>query len=121
MTITLKQLQAINVQRGRQWHRAGLDNWSTTLAKHTGEACNAAKKLLRVEGEMANHDLRNPMVRKLASLRVANEYRTLVAKECADTILYAVLTMHAVGADAEDTIREVFNAKSEEYGFAERL
>lgn len=145
MDITLKVLQEMNRTRGQRWHRGGLENWSplewtgamageggevsdavllflsTALSKHTGEACNAAKKLKRVEGELDNHDLRNPMIRKVATPELAKEYRDLIAKECADTIMYAVLTIDRIGADAQEVIRRVFNEKSEEYGFPERL
>ena len=45
-----------------------------------------------------------------------------VAKECADTILYALILMARVGViDPEHVIAEVFNRKSEEYGFPERV
>ncbi len=42
-------------------------------------------------------------------------------KEVADTILYAVLVAARVGVDLQQVLREVFNKKSEEYGFPERL
>lgn len=42
------------------------------------------------------------------------------AKEVADTILYGLLLMARVGVNMpEEVLREVFNKKSEEYGFPE--
>jgi hypothetical protein len=47
-----------------------------------------------------------------------------VVKEVCNTILYAVLLAASVGVDGEqleEQLCDVFNRKSEEYGFPERL
>jgi phosphoribosyl-ATP pyrophosphohydrolase len=53
-------------------------------------------------------------------LQVAR-YRVALAKEVADTILYGMCLLNEIHVDAEDILRDVFNATSEEYGFPERI
>ena len=79
-------------------------------------AANAAKKLKRIEGDRATV---NEPGRHYETAEAA---RKQVAREAADTILYGLLLMARVGVDAPgDVLREVFNKKSEEYGFPERI
>jgi NTP pyrophosphatase (non-canonical NTP hydrolase) len=116
--ISLRLLQQTNVERAGRWHPKGLAEWSPlewagAMAGEAGEACNAAKKLKRMTGNTQNIDLRGA--------HSAAAYRKTIAKEVADTVIYGVLLIAAVGEDAEATVREVFNAKSIEYGFPERL
>ena len=48
--------------------------------------------------------------------------RVKVAEEVADTILYGLLLMARVGiSNPEEILAKVFNVKSEEYGFPERI
>lgn len=121
--LDIRELQAISVERMRRWHGEALWTpleWGGAMAGETGEACNAAKKLKRVETQMANKDGR--AFGQIESLeQQATRYRYHIGKEVADAILYGLLLSHAVSADAEDCIRDVFNAKSIEYGFPERL
>ena len=117
--IDVRTLQATSEQRSNRWHKTGIQDWSplewaAAMAGEAGEACNAAKKLRRLEGDIANLD-------KRLALGEADEYRRLIAEEAGDTIMYAVLLISRVGHDAEDIIRYVFNTKSQEYGFPERL
>lgn len=119
--MNIQELITANRNRAKRWHAPdGLLGWTAlewagAMAGEAGEACNAAKKLRRVEQKLANINVSN---RSLPTEIVAKE---AVGKECADTILYALLLMERVGVDAEETIRKVFNEKSEEYGFPERL
>jgi NTP pyrophosphatase (non-canonical NTP hydrolase) len=118
--IDISALQQTSAERANRWHNGNMNEWNAlewagAMAGEAGEACNAAKKLKRIEDgipsiNLADRDLRSEHDAKLA-----------VAKECADTIIYALLLIHRVGIDAECIIREVFNAKSEEYGFPERI
>lgn len=123
MPIDIRTLQALNVERMQRWHGESVWSpleWGGAMAGETGEACNAAKKLKRVETQMANHDSR--MFGRIEPLVVqADGYRRHVGKEVADAIIYGLLLASSVGMDVEDCIREVFNKKSEEYGFPERL
>lgn len=129
-----------SLQRSQRWHPGGLDDWSTLewagamageagevqeavqllllathVAKRAGEACNTAKKLKRVEDQIVNQ---NAGERSITDVKVA---RKNIAKECADTILYAVLLAQKVDSDFESTLADVFNQKSIECGFPERL
>lgn len=119
--MTLDDIYKTNLSRVVRWHPAGLHEWSAlewagAMAGEAGEACNAAKKLKRIESGAKNI---NEPSRSLTDLRVAREQ---VAKEVADTIIYGLLLMAAVGVkDPSQVVREVFNKKSEEYGFPERL
>lgn len=85
------------------------------MCGEAGECANAAKKLKRLTDGIAS---KNAEGRNYADVNLA---RQAVAKEVADTILYAVLVAAAVDANLEQTLVEVFNKKSEEYGFPERL
>lgn len=86
--------------------------WAGAMAGEAGEAANAAKKLKRMETGLSN------IGERLTDIEITRQH---VAKECADTIFYAIFLIQRVGYDAEETIRSVFNSKSEEYGFPERL
>lgn len=117
--ITLQQLQEVNSDRARRWHTNEeepwtLVDWTNALAGEAGEACNKSKKLKRILTHLPN---------KEAGLDKSNEsdLKMGVALECGDTILYAILTINHLGYNVEDIVRHVFNKKSEEYGFPERV
>lgn len=119
--LTLRALTATNVQRASRWHPGGLAEWSPlewagAMAGEAGEACNAAKKLKRIDGNLKNinHEEGRSLTERSAACHQ-------VAKEVADTIIYGVLLVAAVGEDIESVLIDVFNKKSEEYGFPERL
>lgn len=110
-----------SVSRARRWHPGGIEDWSPlewagAMAGEAGEAANAAKKLKRLESSMATINEPDRHFTDAAAARAA------VANEAADTILYGLLLMARVGIeDPESVIREVFNKKSEEYDFPERV
>jgi NTP pyrophosphatase (non-canonical NTP hydrolase) len=86
------------------------------MCGEAGEAANAAKKLKRVDSKLQNI---NAPGRSLIDVEAA---RKQVAEEVADTILYGLLLMARVGVtNPETVIRDVFNRKSAEYGFPERV
>lgn len=107
--------------RANRWHREGLAEWSAlewagAMAGEAGEAANAAKKLKRLESDCMSI---NEPGRHFDTIEQAKMH---VAKEVADTILYGLLLMARVGViDAEEILRDVFNKKSQEYSFPERL
>lgn len=119
--MTINELFAINVERCKKWHPGGIEEWSPlewagAMAGEAGEAANAAKKLKRVESKLQNI---NAPGRSLIDVDAA---RVKVSEEVADTILYGLLLMARVGIqNPERVIAEVFNRKSEEYGFPERV
>lgn len=119
--MTINEMFEINKARAVRWHGGGIEEWSAlewagAMTGEAGEAANAAKKLKRIEQGLATI---NEAARDLQSIPEAQQ---AVAKEVADTIIYGLLLMARVGVtDPELVIREVFNKKSEEYGFPERL
>lgn len=118
--LTLGRIIHQNEARANRWHPNGIEDWSTlewagATAGEAGEMCNAAKKLKRLETGLSS---KNKGSRNLNTFAKAQRQ---VGLEGADTILYAILTMLRADQDVEECIRTVFNAKSEEYGFPERL
>lgn len=117
----VNDLFTTNVTRANRWHFDGIEEWSAlewagAMAGEAGEAANAAKKLKRLETHIASI---NDDERHYTDIESA---RRAVAKETADTIIYGFLLMARVGiTDPAAVIREVFNAKSAEYGFPERV
>lgn len=122
--LDLKLVQEISISRAKRWHNGDINSWSTlewagAMAGEAGEACNAAKKLKRIEDKIKNINL--DFGRNLTER--SDAYRQVV-QEVADTILYGVLVAASVGCVGdkfEAVVREVFNKKSEEYGFPEVL
>ncbi len=112
-----------SIERAKRWHGGSIESWTPlewagAMCGEAGEAANAAKKLKRV---MDGLQTINESARHLPTIEVASQ---AVVKEVADTILYAVLVAASVGYDETKfvaVLREVFNKKSEEYGFPERL
>jgi len=118
--LSLHRIISQSISRASRWHAGDIHQWSVlewagAMAGETGECCNAAKKLRRLENGIASI---NEPGRNLASI---NQAKQAVAKEVADTILYAVLVAAAVDVNLEQVLIEIFNKKSEEYGFPERL
>lgn len=113
----LYHYQQVNWQRALQWHESASRPWSVlewagAMCGEAGEAANVAKKILRLDlGTVGNKaaDLERPMlVQKLGN-------------ELADTIGYTALVASATGIDLEVFVKAIFNAKSEELGFPQRL
>lgn len=119
--MSINELFQTNVKRCLHWHKNGIEEWSPlewagAMAGEAGEAANAAKKMKRMETETASI---NKGERHYTQKIQAAE---AVGKEVADTIIYGLLLMARVGiTDPEAVIRDVFNKKSEEYGFPERV
>lgn len=85
------------------------------MAGEAGEVCNAVKKLRRLEDNIASI---NEPDRQLATRQ---EAITKIGHELADTFLYIDLLASRLGINLTEQIVAVFNAKSTEYGFPERL
>jgi NTP pyrophosphatase (non-canonical NTP hydrolase) len=117
-TLSLRTITEISVLRCNRWHHhdtvpwVGAD-WSNAMAGECGEACNAVKKLRRLETmTMGAHN------------GGETDRETLVAKlaeELADTFLYGVLVAAYYDIDLTAAIVEKFNLVSEESAFPERL
>ncbi len=123
--LDLGELQKINEERANRWHTDGMSGWTAlewagAMCGEAGEAANAAKKLKRIDSQLLNNDGR--LFGQIVSLSEQREiYKKLIAKEVGDTILYGVLLCTRLGMSVEDAVREVFNQKSEEYNFPERI
>jgi NTP pyrophosphatase (non-canonical NTP hydrolase) len=119
--LTINEIFNQNVERAKRWHQGNIDTWNPlewagAMCGEAGEAANAAKKLKRLEDKILSV---NEEARHYSTLEDA---RKKVAEECADTILYALLLIARVGEEnPEEILRFVFNKKSAEYGFPERI
>jgi NTP pyrophosphatase (non-canonical NTP hydrolase) len=118
--LTFDLLRTTSVPRAQRWHHGDLGNWnvaewSNAMAGEAGEACNATKKLRRIEERMQQGDGDS------AAPKTLEEARAKVAKEIGDTIIYADLVCERVGWTTEDAVRLAFNQISEREGFPERL
>jgi len=80
------------------------------MAGEAGEACNIAKKIRRVETQIA---------RRKAEYKLP--LNAMLAEELADTFIYLDLLAARQGIDLAAGIRAKFNKVSEEFGFPERL
>lgn len=86
-----------------------LSDWMTATLGELGEAANVAKKLNRVrDGIPGNKE-------------TEAELRAKFARELADTFIYLDLMAQAAEIDLPATVREVFNAKSEQIGAPHRV
>jgi NTP pyrophosphatase (non-canonical NTP hydrolase) len=118
--LTFNALTAANASRGQRWHKTGISEWTVSdwavaMAGEAGEACNAVKKLRRVEDELPN--ISEPG-RQLSTREAAI---AKVAEELADTVIYIDLLAQRLNINLPAAIIEKFNATSEKYGFPERL
>ena|SRR5256885_2984247 len=82
--------------------------WTNAMAGEIGEACNITKKLLRLKLNIRGN--------KFTDLDF-NKLKREAAKECIDSIIYADLTIQALGFNTEELLIEVFNNKSIEIGY----
>lgn len=115
MSKTLQEIADISWQRALKWHEDDkpwtTERWITAIVGELGEMANISKKLFRAN-DGAVGILKGETIEALE-----REER----KEWADTMLYMLLLGSSKGWDMEEALREVFNAKSEQLGFAERL
>ncbi len=92
-----------------------LDGWSTSdwflaMFGELGEAANIAKKLNRVRDGIPGN---GPITQ--------NELSAKLRRELADAFVYLDLTAQSLGFNIADAAVEVFNAKSAEIGYPEKL
>lgn len=118
--LTFDQLAAANFSRCQRWHKNGLQDWSVTdwsnaVAGELGEACNAIKKLRRIEDGLAN--ISEPG-RELTERGAAVAE---IGKEIADTLIYLDLLAQRLNINLGAVVRDKFNATSEKYEFPERI
>lgn len=123
MRLTIEEVVNTSIERAKRWHGGSVNSWTTlewagAMCGEAGETANAAKKLKRLIDEM-------PSINEASRHYLdQDEAKKQVAKEVCDTILYAVLVAASVGLDGKQVtayLVDVFNQKSIDYGFPERL
>jgi len=107
----LWKFSQVNLERCIKGFNHELDSWSiaewtNAVAGEVGESCNLAKKIIRHRDSVPGNYKPEDTDIDLLRLRCA--------KELADVITYADLTIQALGYDTEQVLKGVFNAKSEQ-------
>lgn len=120
LPLTFARLHAVSYARALRWHPNGLEEWNiaewtNAMAGEAGEACNAAKKLRRIECKMQQADGDSVAPKTL------DEARRKVGKEVGDTVIYGDLVARQAGMTLEECVVLAFNSISEREGFPERL
>lgn len=114
-SLSLSDIVEINMQRCEEWHKGDEpwtpERWITAIAGEFGEMANITKKLFRARDGSVG----------ILNGQSIEELEKEEAKEWADTMLYMLLFAGYKGFDPEEAIRTVFNAKSEQLGFSQRL
>jgi NTP pyrophosphatase (non-canonical NTP hydrolase) len=118
--LSFKEFSIINGSRCRRWHKGGIEEWSitdwaTAFVGEVGEACNAIKKLRRIEDGAANI---NDPGRQLDDREQA---LASIGEELADAFIYLDILAQRLGVNLEEAIKAKFNKTSKRYGFPERL
>jgi NTP pyrophosphatase (non-canonical NTP hydrolase) len=84
-------------------------DWMTAIMGELGEAANVLKKLNRVrDGIRGNKE-------------TPAELEANLRRELADVFVYLDLFFQRMGTTLEDQVKDVFNAKSAQIGYPERL
>lgn len=117
--LDLNEFQKINHERALRWHKDGTREWSTlewagAMCGEAGEAANIAKKLLRIELELAGNAFTDHKMDHTALL-------DKLAQEVADVVIYGSLLLSKHNLNLEAAIVRTFNNKSIAAGFPERI
>lgn len=107
-TLTFSELEHVNVARCSVGFGHDLDSWSVAewgcaAAGELGEACNVARKLLRMRDQLPGN-----------KGETIAELEEKLGREMADTIIYISLWAASQGIDLEAKIIQVFNEKSDQ-------
>lgn len=118
--LTFEALRAINIVRAMRWHPGGIEEWNiaewtNAMAGESGEACNAAKKMRRIECKMQQAGGDKPAPKTI------EEAKRAILKEVGDTVIYADLVCQRIGMRMEDAVVLAFNQVSVRESFPERL
>lgn len=119
--LTFADLRQANTTRCLRWHPGGINEWSVAdwavaLTGEVGEACNAIKKLRRIETGALN--INDEPGRNLIERDHAIH---VIGDELADSIIYHDLLALRLGIELAEVVVRKFNATSLRYGFPERL
>ena len=113
--LTLEEIAETSHTRYLTWHK-GEKPWTaerfvTAIVGELGEMANITKKLFRAKDGS----------RGILNGQTIEQLEHEEEKEWADTMLYMILYARERGWKLSAVVREVFNAKSEQLGFEERL
>lgn len=113
---TIGYITDLSHTRAMRWHGEAhpwsVLEWAGAMCGEAGEAANVAKKILREESGMQNG---------VTTGKTKEQLDEMFGNELADVFLYLVLCANNRGLNLGEYIIKVFNRKSEEYGFPERL
>lgn len=127
-SMSFSHFSQVNITRGNRWHQAGIEewtlsDWAVAMAGEAGEACDAIKKLRRIQTGAANNAEHQIDTIDDAILKIGDEI--------ADTVIYCDLLIHRLSQIArekglepvtlEQVIKRKFNKTSLRYDFPERL
>lgn len=111
----LNDMVAITWKRTQTWHQNDKpwpdERWVTAITGELGEMANNVKKLFRASDGSVG-------ILKGESIESLQEE---INKEWADVMIYMLAYAAYRGIDAEAMIAQIFNAKSEQLGFEERM
>lgn len=113
--MNLNELRTANVARCEQVFHP-LNSWSPTdwacaMAGESGEACNAVKKLRRMDG--GTNTAKDPKTRE--------ECVEIIAKELADLVIYADLLAARLEINLGSAVKSKFNEVSDRMNSTVRL
>jgi NTP pyrophosphatase (non-canonical NTP hydrolase) len=113
--LTFEEVMEINDERCAEWHKGDEswtdERWITAIVGELGEMANNVKKLFRAtDGSVG-----------FLNGETTEQLEAEIDKEWADTMLYMLLFASHRKIRASAAIREVFNAKSDQLGFSQRL
>lgn len=118
--LNFQEFQNTNAERMKRWHKDGDREWSGlewagAMCGEAGECANVAKKILRVELNLAGNAFSEHKM-----IDVADMIEKLGC-EIGDVIIYASLLASKYNLSLEECVRMSFNNKSIEAGFPERI
>lgn len=100
-----------NISRNAKWNndKWSRSDWFQAILGELGEAANKSKKIRRYE------------LNQVGNKQTLEELVESMSEELADTYIYLDLLCYYENINIEKYIKQVFNRKSEELGFPERL
>jgi len=112
---SLDHIMELNLARCEEWHKGDqpwtAERWITAIVGELGEMANNVKKLFRASDGSVG----------ILKGETPEKLQEEIEKEWADTMLYMLLFAGYNNIHPFSAIAKVFNAKSEQLGFEQRL
>lgn len=116
MKLDLAAMRPVNVQRAKEgfkcYDNQPLTYWTTALAGEVGELCNMIKKMQRVERGGLDGG---------SSYSAKDITKEMLKEEIGGIAIYLDLLASLLDISLEDAIIDTFDAKSEKYGFIQKI